>query len=195
MLPTSLGEDWRSLMGDLTMAGMAGGDAGAEGATGAVASEDAAPAKASDCDVVVGGQIFKAHRAVLASTVPALRPTLGMKGRVDAGTDAGASVEAVSGAFNLNRNRGSDGVKLVVADSISTTTALNGTTISTTSTKITASTFGHVLSFVYSGDPRIPSTSTEEHVAAVSEARSSIGFRARVRGQGPGARVQGSGPG
>ena len=168
MLPTSLGEDWCSLLGDLGLVSISGRGTSEGGGAGAVASEDAPLAKASDCDVVVGCQSFKAHRAVLAAAVPSLRPTLGMQARVDPGEDASASVNSVSGAFDLNGNGGNDRVKLVVADRVSTTTALSGTTISTTSTNATAATFSHVLLFVYSGDPQMPSTSTEEHIAAVS---------------------------
>mmetsp|Transcript_88278 Transcript_88278/g.252481 ORF Transcript_88278/g.252481 Transcript_88278/m.252481 type:complete len:399 (+) Transcript_88278:1424-2620(+) len=169
MLPTSLGEDWCSLLGDLGLVGISGRGTSEGGVAGAVTSEDAAPAKASDCDVVVGGQSFKAHRAVLAAAVPSLRPTLGMQARVDPGEDTSASVNAVSGAFDLNGNGGNDRVKLVVEDRVITTTALSGTTISTTSTNTTAATFSHVLLFIYSGDPQIPRTSTEEHIAAAGK--------------------------
>ena len=121
MLPTSLGEDWCSLLGDLGLVGISGRGTSEGGVAGAVTSEDAAPAKASDCDVVVGGQSFKAHRAVLAAAVPSLRPTLGMQARVDPGEDTSASVNAVSGAFDLNGNGGNDRVKLVVEDRVDRT--------------------------------------------------------------------------
>lgn len=178
MMGTQLGADWQSLLGNMS---------GGQG--------DGTPSRASDLTLMVDGESFPVHSAILGAAVPALRPVLSVEKTMaeDFNTSSGFSpnsspksslnsspnstaslsvASAVADAFSMDKGAG----KLTVASTITTKSAVSSTSVSATTTAITARTFGQLLCFVYGGDPQLPTSPSADEVTALRDLARAMGL-------------------